>query len=286
MYDLKYSNVKYTDERALFSSKNVWVDNCSFSIGESPLKESSNVKVTQSVFRYKYPLWYCKDVVVDYTRFEKEARSGVWYTENISIRNSIILAPKTFRKSKKIVLDHVNLPFASETLWECEDIKLVNVKARGDYLGMNSTKVEVDGLYLEGNYLFDGGRDISVRNSTLYSKDAFWNCENVTIINSTIIGEYIGWNSKNVTFINCVIESHQGFCYMKNVKLINCKVINSDLTFEYSEDINADIINVVESIKNPTSGYIKCKDVKHLILDELYVSRNKIKVMVDDNGKI
>ena len=119
------------------------------------------------------------------------------------------------------------------------------------------------------------------RDGAKYSKDSFWNCENVTIINSTIIGEYIGWNSKNVTLINCVIESHQGFCYMKGVKLINYKVINSDLTFEYSEDIDAEIITEVDSIKNPYSGVIKCKDVKTLILDEKFIDRTKIKVLVD-----
>ena len=99
--------------------------------------------------------------------------------------------------------------------------------------------------------------------------------------NSTIIGEYIGWNSKNVTFINCVIESHQGFCYMKNVKLVNCKVINSDLTFEYSEQIDADIITEVDSIKNPYSGVIKVKDVKTLIMDEDRVDPSQTKVLVD-----
>ena len=179
------------------------------------------------------------------------------------------------------MLGEVEIIHAEENIWKCDGVKLFRVKARGDYLGFNSKNVEVDGLYLEGNYLFDGGENIVVRNSTLYSKDSFWNCKNVTIINSSIIGEYIGWNSENVTLINCVIESHQGFCYMKGVKLINCKVINSDLTFEYSEDIDADIITEVDSIKNPYSGVIKVKDVKTLILDEKFVDCSKIKVLVD-----
>ncbi len=285
MYQYKTSDCCYCEERALFSSRNLWVDNCSFKDGESPLKESFNIKVTRSSFSWKYPLWYCQDVEADNVTLNKTARSGIWYTKNLQMRNSLILAPKTFRRCENIKLDNVEIVHAEETIWKCDGVKLFKVKARGDYLGFNSKNVEVDGLYLEGNYLFDGGENIVVRNSTLYSKDSFWNCENVTIINSTIIGEYIGWNSKNVTFINCVIESHQGFCYMKNVKLVNCKVINSDLTFEYSEQIDADIITEVDSIKNPYSGVIKVKDVKTLIMDEDRVDPSQTKVLVDKNDE-
>ena len=45
------------------------------------------------------------------------ARAGIWYTENISIEDSIIEAPKNFRRTKKIRLKNVSLPNASETLW-------------------------------------------------------------------------------------------------------------------------------------------------------------------------
>ena len=281
MYKAKYSDFHYTEERPLFASDSIWVDRCSFRDGESPLKESKNIKVTDSVFAWKYPLWYCSDVVMDHSRLELTARSGIWYTNNIEIRYSHILAPKTFRRSSGIHIEETQIVHADETMWFCRDIHLINVQARGDYFAINCENLQADGLYLEGNYAFDGSKNVTIRNSTLYSKDSFWNCENVTVVNSTIIGEYIGWNSKNVTFINCVIESHQGFCYMKNVKLQNCKVINSDLTFEYSEDIDADIITVVDSIKNPRSGTISVKDVKELILDEKYIDTSKVKILVD-----
>ena len=281
MYKYKTADCYYSEERALFGSQDLWIDNCDFKDGESPLKESKNLRVSRTTFFYKYPMWYCTDVVVDNTKLEKTAKSGIWYTKNMEMRNSLILAPKTFRRCDGLRIEETQIVYADETLWNCNNVHLVKVKARGDYLGFHSSNVEADELYLEGNYAFDGGKNITVRNSTLYSKDSFWNCEDVKVINSTIIGEYIGWNSKNVTFINCVIESHQGFCYMKNVKLINCKVINSDLTFEYSEDIDADIITVVDSIKNPSSGVIKAKDVNKLIMDEKFIDPSKTKVLVD-----
>lgn len=56
---------------------------------------------------------------------------------------------------------------------------------------------------------------MEIRNSTLLSKDAFWNSENVTVYDSFISGEYLGWNAKNLTLVNCTIESLQGLCYIE-----------------------------------------------------------------------
>ena len=151
---------------------------------------------------------------------------------------------------------------------------------------MNSENIEVNHLELDGNYLFDGGKNIVVRDSILNSKDAFWNTENVTVINSIINGEYLGWNSKNVTFINCEISSLQGLCYMDKVKLINCQLKDSSLVLEYCSNIEADILDEVISIKNPTSGIIKVKGVKELIIDEnsLDKERKNTKI-INQNGK-
>ena len=70
--------------------------------------------------------------------------------------------------------------------------------------------MEIEGLTLDGNYSFDGCKNVTIRNSHLLSKDAFWNCENITVYDSFVSGEYFGWNAKNVTLINCTIESEQG----------------------------------------------------------------------------
>ena len=108
-----------------------------------------------------------------------------------------------------------------------------------------------------------------MRSSTLNSKDAFWNTENVTVINSKIIGEYLGWNSKNLTFINCEISSLQALCYIDGLRLINCKLTDSTLCLEYCSNIDATIIDDVDSIKNPTSGIIRLLgNLKYLIVNE------------------
>lgn len=268
----------YTGERALFMSKELCLSHCVFEDGESPLKESRHLELKECEFRWKYPLWYCNDVKCHSITFSFTARSGIWYTNNIEILDSVIDAPKTFRRCENVKLINVKINHADETFWKCKGISINKVDAVGDYFGFNSEDVEINDLHLDGNYCFDGGKNIVVRNSILNSKDSFWNCENVTVINSTINGEYLGWNSKNVTFINCKIKSHQGLCYMKNVKLVNCELIDTDLCFEFCSEIEAEINSVIDSIKNPLSGVIRTKGVKELILeaDKVDVSKTII----------
>ena len=274
-------NGVYEGERALFKGENLNIDGCRFQNGESPLKESKNIKVLNSTFSWKYPLWYSKNIKVTNTTFEEMSRSGIWYTKNISLDNCDIIAPKEFRRSKNITITNSTFHNAQETLWSCDGITLKNVKAKGDYLMMNSKNVDVDNLYLDGNYVLDGGSNIVIRNSVLNAKDSFWNCKNVLVENTKIVGEYIGWNSKNVTFVNCEIESHQGFCYMENVKLVNCILKDTDLAFEYST-VDADIKSKVTSIKNPISGRIKCQGYDELILDDNELDFNKVNIVVGE----
>ena len=261
-------NQKLSGERALFMTHQAFIENVYFYDGESPLKESSDLKLNNVTFQWKYPLWYVDNAEVINSKLLETARSGIWYTHHLKMENCLIEAPKTFRRSSDICLSNCQIPNAKETLWHCQKIKLDNVAATGDYLLMDSEDIEVNHLTLNGNYLFDGSKNIVIKNSTLYSKDSFWNTENVTVINCKIVGEYLGWNSKNLTFINCEISSLQGLCYIKGLKMINCKLLDSTLCFEYCEDIKADIIGDIYSVKNPTSGIIKCHKIHRLIIDQ------------------
>lgn len=269
-------------ERALFQSRDLTVVDCKFANGESPLKESRDLRIEGTTFAWKYPLWYCDRVEVERSSLLETARSGIWYTNFITIRDSIIEAPKTFRRGHDITLQRVELPNAQETLWSCRNIRLEQVSAKGDYFGFNSSDIEIDGLRLAGNYCFDGGRNITVRNSHLLSKDSFWNCENVTVENSTIIGEYIGWNSKNLTFINCTIESLQGLCYIEGLKLVNCKLLDTSLAFEYCSDVDAQVVSRIDSVKNPISGTIRAKAIGEIIQDDPALDTTKVTITTEE----
>lgn len=224
-------------------------------------------------------MWYSKKIMAEKITLVETARSGIWYTDDIVITNSMIQAPKTFRRSSNIKLDKVELPNAEETLWNCSDIVLNNVTAVGKYFGMNSKSIVVDHFHLSGNYGFDGGENIEIDHAHIISKDCFWNCKNVVVRNSTIIGEYLGWNSKNVTFINCTIESNQGMCYMDNLKMIDCRLIHTDLAFEYST-VHAEISTPIESIKNPISGRIEAESIGNIIFDDPNIQVEQTKISV------
>ena len=265
---------KFVGERALFAARELDIRDTVFEDGESPLKESRNIRLDGCIFKWKYPLWYSEGITARKTTLLESARSGIWYTHGITMNDCTVDAPKTFRRSSGIILKSVRMPNARETLWSCRDVVMYDVSASGDYFGMNSVGVEANGFTLSGNYAFDGGMNIIIRNSRLISKDAFWNCENVVVENSVIIGEYLGWNSKNVRFINCTIESNQGLCYMDNVVLENCKLVNTDLAFEYST-VDADISSHVVSVKNPTSGKITAYGYGEIIMDDKFVDTAK-----------
>ena len=274
----EYKQGYFAGERALFSTHGARIISSVFEAGESPLKESSQLYIEGSIFGWKYPLWYCRDVSLRGSTLLEGARSGIWYTHGITVENSVIEAPKTFRRSSGITLVGVNMPKAQETLWNCSDVSIKDVVVAGDYFGLNSRNIECDSFTVDGNYLFDGAKNVTVKNSKLISKDAFWNTENVRVENSLIIGEYLGWNSKNVTLIGCTIQSLQGLCYMENVKLIDCKLINTTLAFEYSS-VDAELVGSVESVKNPLpNSRIYADEIKEIILEGEYTDPDRVEI--------
>ncbi len=267
-----------TGERALFGSNDLAVYDSIFEDGESPLKESSDLMLSGCMFRWKYPLWYCRHVDVEHSSWFETARAGVWYTDDIRVRDCVIDAPKNFRRCHGLTLEQVSFSRAEETLWACEDVILRQVFARGDYFAMNTANVEAEDFTLVGNYSFDGAKNVTVKNAQMLSKDSFWNAENVTVKDSFITGEYLGWNAKNLTFENCTIESLQGLCYIDRLVMRNCKLINTTLAFEYST-VDAEITSRIDSVLNPTSGTITAEHIDELILEKDKVDPTKTKIV-------
>ena len=267
-----------TGERALFRSENLMICDSVFDDGESPLKESRNISLFNSMFKWKYPLWYCNNITMENCSVFEMGRAGIWYTNCIIVKNSIFEAPKNFRRCSGVSLEKITFTNAAETLWSCNNVTINNVTAKGDYFAMNSSDLDISDLSLVGNYSFDGVKNAVIRNSRLLSKDAFWNSENITVYDSFISGEYLGWNAKNLTLINCTIESLQGLCYVENLIMKNCKLLNTTLAFEYSS-VDAEIISSVDSVKNPSSGIIRADSIGELILEEDKIDPSAVKII-------
>ena len=268
----------YVGERPLFNRNHLRIFDTIFTDGESPLKECHDIELYGSMFKWKYPLWYSRNIVAKNCTWFDMARAGVWYTDHIEVEDCAIEAPKNFRRCHDLTLKNVSFPDAAETLWHCDGVVMEHVTAKGDYFAMNSRNMVVRDLTLYGNYSFDGAENVEVHNSHMLSKDAFWNGDNVTVYDTFISGEYLGWNARNLTLINCTIESLQGMCYIDNLVMKNCKLINTTLAFEYST-VDAEITTKIDSVMNPSGGVIRAEHIDELIIEKDKVDPGKTKII-------
>jgi hypothetical protein len=195
---------------------------------------------------------------------------------------STIDSPKNIRRCRDIELTDVSFTNGPETLWFCDDIRMKNVYARGDYFAMNCSNIKADRLELVGKYSFDDVKNVEIHDSRLMTKDAFWNSENVTVYDSFISAEYLGWNSKNLTFINCTIESLQGLCYVENLVMRNCRTLNTTLAFEYST-CDVEVKGHIDSIKNPKGGVIRADSIGEVIMEDNRVDTSNT---IIETGKV
>ena len=280
-------NKTFEGERPLFYKRDLTLRNIEILNGESGIKECSNIICSDSVFNGKYPFWHVDDCKISKCTFKEGARAAIWYSKNLSMTDTMVIAPKMFRKMENLCLDKVTFTDAKETMWDCKKLQIRNCTVtNGDYIFMNSTDIEVDNLKLQGNYSFQNCKNVVIKNSDFDSKDAFWEAHNVTVENSSLNGEYLGWHSKNLKLINCHISGKQPLCYAEDLTLINCTFEKDcDLCFEYST-VNADVISDIVSIKNPISGEIRAKSVGSIIHDECAKKPDDCLITITDKKQI
>jgi hypothetical protein len=275
-------NTFFEGERPLFGLNDIRLENLKFYPGESAVKECTHVEAYQCEFMCKYPFWHNDHTIIEDCRFTVYSRAAIWYSKNIQMKNCIVDAPKMFREIDGLYVENVKFPGAGETLWNCRDITLRNIEARGgDYILMNCVWIDVDGFNLQGNYSFQDAKNVVVRNAYLDSKDAFWKTENVTVYDSEIIGEYLGWYSKNLRLVNCKISSTQPLCYCTNLILENCTMDGDcDLCFE-DTTLQAVVNSHIVSVKNPGAGFIQADSIGELIQDKNCKDPNACKIITN-----
>ncbi len=272
----------HDEERAFFGRNGLQIYDTVFLGGESPIKECRDIEIYNSMFKWKYPIWYSQNITVKDCALFEAARAGIWYTDNITVERTMIESPKNFRRCKGVYLKDVTFTGGAETLWDCSGVSLDNVRAKGDYFAMNSKDMRVSGLRLSGNYCFDGVRNVEICDSVFLGRDLFWNSEAVTVRDSFISGAYLGWNSKNLTLVNCTVESLQGMCYIDSLVMKNCKLVNTTLAFEYST-VEADITGRIDSVLNPEGGTITADSIGELTLEKDRIDPSKTKIVCRDS---
>lgn len=260
---------QFDEERALYGSKDITVDNCKFdgpADGESAFKESSNVEVRDSFFNLRYPFWHDNVLKIDGCEMTENCRAALWYTNDAGISNSKLHGIKALRECSDVKIKNCDI-ISPEFGWSVKNIDMKDTDVVSEYFMMRSDRLNFDNVTLKGKYSFQYITDSVFDNCNFDTKDAFWHANNVVIKNSVIKGEYLAWYCENVTFENCTLIGTQPLCYCKNLKLINCKMVDTDLAFEKSE-VEATITSSVISIKNPMKGKIVVQDVSEIIMDD------------------
>lgn len=274
----------FEGERPLFARDGIRLENVKFLPGESPLKHCHHVEARDCEFMGKYPFWHDDHVTIKNCVFAAGSRAAIWYSRNVRMVDSTVEAPKMFREVEHLYLENVKLPDAAECCWNCRDVEFRNVAVRGgDYLLMNGAGIRIDGFTLQGNYAFQGARDVVIRNAHLDSKDAFWNAENVTVYDSVLDGEYLGWHSRNLRLVNCKILGAQPLCYATDLVMKNCVMVNTDLCFEYST-LDADIRGKILSVRNPRGGIIRAGSIGEIIIDQHCITPGACKIIAGEKA--
>ena len=261
-------NLVTDEERALYGSCDLAVRSCRFdgpADGESALKESSRIDIRDCYFNLRYPLWHVHTLTVDSSEMTDKCRAALWYSDNISIKNSKLHGIKALRECVNVEIDSSSI-ISPEFGWSVKGLKMTNTTAESEYFLMRSSDIVIGNFRLTGKYSFQYVENCEITGSVLNTKDAFWHARNVTVKDSVINGEYLGWYSEDLTLINCTIKGTQPLCYCKGLKLIGCTMEDCDLAFERSE-VEAEILSPVISIKNPLSGRITVPSAGRIIRD-------------------
>lgn len=273
---------EFGGERPLYCKKDLYLEDVIIHPGESGLKETANITCVKCRFEGKYPLWECDGFVVKDSILTVGARSGLWYSRGGELYNTIIDAPKTFRRMTGIKMRDCWIPGGSETFWDCSDIDVKDCQIeRADYVFMHCENIVLENVKLQGNYGFQYAKNVVIKNCVLNSKDSFWEAENVEVYDSVINGEYLAWYSKNLKLVRCHITETQPLCYCEGLVMEDCTFgSDSDLAFEYS-DVEATVKGHVVSIKNPRSGHIHVGSVGEIIIDENIKAPGDCKITSD-----
>jgi hypothetical protein len=262
-------NQHFEGERPLFEQHDLRLEQVTIGEGESAIKECSHVEAVDCHLWGKYPFWHVHKFTIDHCQFDAGARSALWYSDHLIMRNTRIDAPKMFREMNHLHLEDIVINDADETFWRCRfvegrDLELHN----GTYPFMFCENIRIDGLKSDSMYMFQYCKNIELHNAHIVTKDSFWECENVAIYDSVLDGEYLAWHSKNVRLVNCHLAGEQLLCYADRLTLENCTFDKAcDRIFEYS-NVEADIRGHIENIKNPTSGHIIADSIGSVTIDE------------------
>ena len=211
----KIINEKFDEERALYGSRDIYVEKCTFdgpADGESAMKESSNIEVVDSYFNLRYPFWHDTKVRIKDCEMTELCRAALWYSTDIEVTGTKFHGIKALRECSDVLIKDSDI-ISPEFGWSVHNIKMVDSTADSEYFMMRSDGLKFENVEMKGKYSFQYIEDSEFINCKFDTKDAFWHAKNVVVKDSVVKGEYLAWYCENVTFENCLIIGTQPLCY-------------------------------------------------------------------------
>ena len=260
---------EFGGERPLYCSHDLRLENVTIHVGESSIKESSNIEAEDCTFEGKYVFWETYGFKINNCYFNESARSSLWYSKDCVMTNCKVDAPKMFRRMENIRVENTVFNKGEEMLWDCNNVRLKDVTIKNcDYLFMHTDNIRIDNYRQDGNYACQYSKNVEIHHAVINSKDAFWEAENVTLVDCEVNGEYLAWYGKNIRLVRCHLTGEQLLCYVDGLTLEDCTFDPaSDRAFEDSV-VEASIRGAITEIKNPKSGHIVADKVGRITIDE------------------
>ena len=176
-------NQIFDEERALYNLKDTEVRNCTFAgpkDGESVLKETRNIKVVDSKFSLRYPLWHAKGYELVNSEFDENTRAPIWYSHDGLIDKCNLNGIKLLRECTNTKVTNSNI-ISPEFGWKCNNIEMKDTKITSEYIFLDSKNVKLENVEFQGKYSFQYVENLEIENSSLDTKDALWHSKNVTV---------------------------------------------------------------------------------------------------------
>ena len=98
-------NQTFDMERALYASRSIALKNCTFdgpADGESALKESEDVRVSNCFFNLRYPFWHDKGLTIEGSEMTELCRAALWYSTDIEIADTKLHGIKALRECSRV----------------------------------------------------------------------------------------------------------------------------------------------------------------------------------------
>ena len=263
-------NIRTEQNRPFYFSKNLHFKNITIDgipPAEGAFNESRNITVEDTYIILPYCVWYCHNITLSKTTLDANSRSSIWFCQNIEIVNCKFNSVKLCRNCSNLILKDCIINNSDDFGWKADGVKIINCKISGVTPFLDSLNVTVDGSELNGKYMLQYSDNIKIFNTTIVSRDLFWNSKNIYCKNCKLVGVFLAWYTENCVFENCHIDSDMPLFYCKKLKLINCTMSTCVLGFEYS-DVDADIKGHVDSVRNVLSGKIVVDSIGKYVHDE------------------